>query len=161
MAMHARPLPLATKLDRGTDTAATMAEEEEVAVPARGVKDVPAEDFITAYAAHLKTNDKVQEVPRPAPDAVRLAPGYLQAPVPRMTVAMADRGREGAAASRACVECLYADAPCFHSLCRRRRNAAALPRAACRPPLPPVVQSHAKPRHVTLEAWLTPARTAL
>jgi hypothetical protein len=28
-------------------------------VAARGVRDVPAEEFIKAYADHLKTNDKV------------------------------------------------------------------------------------------------------
>ena len=159
--MHARRLPLATKLKGGTDPAASMAEEEEVAVPARGVKDVPAEAFISAYAAHLKTNDKVQEAPRSAPDGLRLAPGYLQAPAPRMTAATPDRGPAGAGASRGCIQCLYADAPCFHSLCRRRRNDAALPRAACRPPLPAVLRSHAKPCHTTLEAWLTPAQPVL
>ncbi len=30
-----------------------------VAAP-RGVRDVPAEEFIKAYADHLKTNDKVR-----------------------------------------------------------------------------------------------------
>ena len=33
--------------------------EEEVAFQPRAVKDVPPEQFIEAYAAHLKTNDKV------------------------------------------------------------------------------------------------------
>lgn len=33
--------------------------DEEITLP-RGVKDVPAELFIKAYAQHLKQNDKVQ-----------------------------------------------------------------------------------------------------
>jgi ribosomal protein S19E (S16A) len=36
-----------------------MAEEEASFQP-KAVKDVPAEQFISAYAAHLKTNDKVR-----------------------------------------------------------------------------------------------------
>ena len=132
-------------------------------MPARGVKDVPAEEFITAYAAHLKTNDKVQKPPRPAPGALRLAPCYLRAPEPRtmaVTPARGPAGPEARCAAKACVNCLYADAPCFHSLCRRGRNAAALSRAACPPPSPPVVQSRSKPRHFSLEAWCSPALTA-
>lgn len=38
----------------------TMADEE-ITLP-RGVKDVPAELFIKAYAQHLKQNDKVQQL---------------------------------------------------------------------------------------------------
>lgn len=37
----------------------TMAEETAVHGP-KGVKDVPAEAFIKAFAAHLKKNDKVR-----------------------------------------------------------------------------------------------------
>lgn len=35
--------------------------DEEITLP-RGVKDVPAELFIKAYAQHLKQNDKVQQL---------------------------------------------------------------------------------------------------
>eukprot|EP00884_Botryococcus_braunii_P000378 jgi/Botrbrau1/10340/Bobra.0321s0015.1 len=31
-----------------------------MAAPTRGVRDVPANEFIKAYAAHLKSNDKIQ-----------------------------------------------------------------------------------------------------
>lgn len=49
-----------------------MAEEEAPFQP-RAVKDVPAEQFIEAYAAHLKTNDKVSW--RPAGSAEAQQPG--------------------------------------------------------------------------------------
>jgi ribosomal protein S19E (S16A) len=37
-----------------------MAEEEAREERPKGVRDVPAEAFIKAYAAHLKSNDKVE-----------------------------------------------------------------------------------------------------
>ena len=37
-----------------------MADEGEIPIQAKSVKDVPPEAFIEAYAAHLKTNDKVR-----------------------------------------------------------------------------------------------------
>jgi hypothetical protein len=52
-----RPFPsprLRVQCSRGI-----MAEEEASFQP-KAVKDVPAEQFISAYAAHLKTNDKVR-----------------------------------------------------------------------------------------------------
>lgn len=36
-----------------------MSEQGEQEVQASSVRDIPAEAFIKAYAAHLKTNDKV------------------------------------------------------------------------------------------------------
>lgn len=52
---YARPF---SACNGSTSRQGTMAEEE-VAFQPRAVKDVPPEAFIEAYAAHLKTNDKV------------------------------------------------------------------------------------------------------
>lgn len=37
-----------------------MADEGDIPIQAKSVKDVSPELFIEAYAAHLKTNDKVR-----------------------------------------------------------------------------------------------------
>ena len=168
---EARPLSADSRSEKGQHVAASMAEEEEVAVPARGVKDVPAEAFITAYAAHLKTNDKVREAPRPLPDAIRLAPCYLRPPAPPAASAI-DDGRNKpddagqprratccAAKNRKC--CLYPDAPCFHSLCRRRRNVLKCytgPPARHPPPVPQHQECTKKPRpcQSTLQGQIHP-----
>lgn len=63
--------PFSVAIAAGAVQQGTMAEEEAPFQP-RAVKDVPAEQFIEAYAAHLKTNDKVRERPGAAAEAAGL-----------------------------------------------------------------------------------------
>jgi hypothetical protein len=69
------PLPLFAFVGAaGQQRVATMADDDYT--PPRGVKDLPAEVFIQAYATHLKQNDKV----RPSQEALSLGSMHSDRP---------------------------------------------------------------------------------